>query len=125
MLSGLDFLLFNHSQRRLKKLLLSDRFFKKDFAVVLQPYLENAGPPRLPVRLTHNLTFTLFISLPPVSHFLSRRDTNVLSLTVTSERDAGRELLHSRLFPLHCKRTRRAGKGPVEQHGEALCFKVQ
>ncbi|XP_027130925.1 phospholipase B1, membrane-associated [Larimichthys crocea] len=35
-------------QRRLKKLLLSDRFFKKDFAVVLQPYLENAGPPRLP-----------------------------------------------------------------------------
>ncbi|XP_035530555.1 phospholipase B1, membrane-associated [Morone saxatilis] len=35
-------------QRRLEKLLHSDRFFKKDFAVVLQPYLENAGPPRLP-----------------------------------------------------------------------------
>ncbi|XP_040917199.1 phospholipase B1, membrane-associated-like [Toxotes jaculatrix] len=35
-------------QRRLKKLLHSDRFFKEDFAAVLQPYLENAGPPRLP-----------------------------------------------------------------------------
>ncbi|KAI3367388.1 hypothetical protein L3Q82_026248 [Scortum barcoo] len=35
-------------QRRLEKLLHSDRFFKKDFAVVLQPYLEDAEPPRLP-----------------------------------------------------------------------------
>ncbi|XP_059209087.1 phospholipase B1, membrane-associated isoform X2 [Centropristis striata] len=35
-------------QRRLKKLLHSDRFFKNDFAVVLQPYLEKARPPRLP-----------------------------------------------------------------------------
>ncbi|KAF3700779.1 Phospholipase B1, membrane-associated [Channa argus] len=35
-------------QRRLKELLHSDRFFKKDFAVVLQPFLETAGPPRLP-----------------------------------------------------------------------------
>ncbi|XP_030247652.1 phospholipase B1, membrane-associated [Sparus aurata] len=35
-------------QRRLKKLLDSDRFFKKDFAAVLQPYLEIAQPPRLP-----------------------------------------------------------------------------
>nr|XP_020517084.1 phospholipase B1, membrane-associated-like [Labrus bergylta] len=35
-------------QRRLEKLLHSDRFFKKDFAVVLQPYLENSKPPRLP-----------------------------------------------------------------------------
>ncbi|XP_060918518.1 phospholipase B1, membrane-associated-like [Labrus mixtus] len=35
-------------QRRLEKLLHSDRFFKKDFAVVLQPYLENSEPPRLP-----------------------------------------------------------------------------
>ncbi|XP_026150738.1 activator of 90 kDa heat shock protein ATPase homolog 1b isoform X1 [Mastacembelus armatus] len=35
-------------QRRLKKLLHSDRFFKQDFAVVLQPYLEAATPPRLP-----------------------------------------------------------------------------
>ncbi|XP_051248837.1 phospholipase B1, membrane-associated-like isoform X2 [Dicentrarchus labrax] len=39
----------NHEfQRRLEKLLHSDRFFKKDFAVVLQPYLENARPPTLP-----------------------------------------------------------------------------
>ncbi|XP_052357095.1 phospholipase B1, membrane-associated-like [Oncorhynchus keta] len=35
-------------QRRLEKLLESDRFFKEDFAVVLQPYLQNAQPPRLP-----------------------------------------------------------------------------
>nr|XP_033498994.1 phospholipase B1, membrane-associated-like isoform X2 [Epinephelus lanceolatus] len=35
-------------QSRLMKLLSGDRFFKKDFAVVLQPYLEMAGPPRLP-----------------------------------------------------------------------------
>ncbi|XP_035024136.2 phospholipase B1, membrane-associated [Hippoglossus stenolepis] len=35
-------------QRRLEKLLHSDRFFKNDFAAVLQPYLENAEPPRLP-----------------------------------------------------------------------------
>ncbi|XP_078145747.1 phospholipase B1, membrane-associated [Centroberyx gerrardi] len=34
-------------QRRLEKLLHSDRFFKDDFAVVLQPYLTYAGPPRL------------------------------------------------------------------------------
>nr|XP_029511373.1 phospholipase B1, membrane-associated-like [Oncorhynchus nerka] len=43
-------------QWRLEKLLESDRFFKEDFAVVLQPYLQNAQPPRLPVRsLTPNL----------------------------------------------------------------------
>ncbi|KAM6917635.1 phospholipase B1, membrane-associated isoform 2-T2 [Lycodopsis pacificus] len=35
-------------QRRLEKLLHGERFFKKDFAVVLQPYLENAEPPQLP-----------------------------------------------------------------------------
>ncbi|XP_044231383.1 phospholipase B1, membrane-associated-like [Thunnus albacares] len=35
-------------QRRLQKLVHGDRFFKKDFAVILQPYLENARPPRLP-----------------------------------------------------------------------------
>ncbi|XP_076002871.1 phospholipase B1, membrane-associated [Genypterus blacodes] len=35
-------------QRRLEKLLHSDRFFKKDFAAVLQPYLTRAEPPRLP-----------------------------------------------------------------------------
>ncbi|XP_029316875.1 phospholipase B1, membrane-associated [Cottoperca gobio] len=35
-------------QSRLEKLLHGERFFKKDFAVVLQPYLEKAGPPRLP-----------------------------------------------------------------------------
>ncbi|CAK6965665.1 phospholipase B1%2C membrane-associated-like [Scomber scombrus] len=35
-------------QRRLKKLLHGDRFFKKDFAVILQPYLESSAPPRLP-----------------------------------------------------------------------------
>ncbi|KAI1895408.1 hypothetical protein AGOR_G00105980 [Albula goreensis] len=35
-------------QRRLEQLLYSDRFFKEDFAVVLQPYLKNAQPPRLP-----------------------------------------------------------------------------
>ncbi|KAG7219882.1 hypothetical protein INR49_018786 [Caranx melampygus] len=35
-------------ERRLEKLLHSDRFFRKDFAVVLQPYLMNTAPPRLP-----------------------------------------------------------------------------
>ncbi|XP_029981897.1 phospholipase B1, membrane-associated [Sphaeramia orbicularis] len=35
-------------QRRLQKLLNSSRFFKKDFAVVLQPYLEQAEPARFP-----------------------------------------------------------------------------
>ncbi|XP_045560977.1 phospholipase B1, membrane-associated [Salmo salar] len=35
-------------QWRLEKLLESDRFFKEDFAVVLQPYLQNIQPPRLP-----------------------------------------------------------------------------
>ncbi|XP_058472333.1 phospholipase B1, membrane-associated-like [Solea solea] len=35
-------------QRRLEKLLQSDRFIKKDFAVVLQPFMENTEPPRLP-----------------------------------------------------------------------------
>ncbi|KAL0969509.1 hypothetical protein UPYG_G00228200 [Umbra pygmaea] len=35
-------------QRKLEKLLLSDRFFKQDFAVVLQPYLQHTQPPRLP-----------------------------------------------------------------------------
>lgn len=51
---------FAASQRRLEKLLHSDRFFKKDFAVVLQPYLEKAEPPRLPVGLTHSLTLASF-----------------------------------------------------------------
>ncbi|KAK5886631.1 hypothetical protein CesoFtcFv8_017645 [Champsocephalus esox] len=35
-------------QRRLEKLLHGERFFKKDFAVVLQPNLEKAVPPTLP-----------------------------------------------------------------------------
>ncbi|KAL7861619.1 hypothetical protein SRHO_G00130600 [Serrasalmus rhombeus] len=34
-------------QRKLEELLNSDRFFKEDFAVVLQPYLTHANPPRL------------------------------------------------------------------------------
>lgn len=39
------------AQKRLEELLYSDRFFKDDFAVVLQPFLKHADPPRLPVRL--------------------------------------------------------------------------
>ncbi|XP_061610831.1 phospholipase B1, membrane-associated isoform X2 [Phyllopteryx taeniolatus] len=35
-------------QRRLEALLLADRFFRDDFAVVLQPFLKRADPPRLP-----------------------------------------------------------------------------
>ncbi|XP_056872849.1 phospholipase B1, membrane-associated isoform X2 [Takifugu flavidus] len=35
-------------QKRLEELLYSDRFFKDDFAVVLQPFLKHADPPRLP-----------------------------------------------------------------------------
>ncbi|XP_061603035.1 phospholipase B1, membrane-associated [Cololabis saira] len=35
-------------QKRLEELLYSDRFFKKNFAVVLQPFLKYADPPRLP-----------------------------------------------------------------------------
>ncbi|XP_061072057.1 phospholipase B1, membrane-associated [Conger conger] len=35
-------------QRRLEQLLDSDRYFKEDFAVVLQPYTKKALPPRLP-----------------------------------------------------------------------------
>lgn len=35
-------------QKRLELLLLSDRFFREDFAVVLQPFLKHADPPRLP-----------------------------------------------------------------------------
>ncbi|KAM7368080.1 hypothetical protein PAMP_014331 [Pampus punctatissimus] len=35
-------------QKRLERLLSSDRFFRDDFAVVLQPFLKLADPPRLP-----------------------------------------------------------------------------
>uniref|UniRef100_A0A3Q2EGZ9 Phospholipase B1, membrane-associated n=1 Tax=Cyprinodon variegatus TaxID=28743 RepID=A0A3Q2EGZ9_CYPVA len=35
-------------QKRLEELLYSDRFFREDFAVVLQPFLKHADPPRLP-----------------------------------------------------------------------------
>merc|ERR1712142_1310358 len=35
-------------QKRLEQLLYSDRFFRDDFAVVLQPFLKHADPPRLP-----------------------------------------------------------------------------
>ncbi|XP_067239107.1 phospholipase B1, membrane-associated [Chanodichthys erythropterus] len=35
-------------QKALEQLLHSDRFFKNDFAVVLQPFLKHADPPRLP-----------------------------------------------------------------------------
>ncbi|XP_029903220.1 phospholipase B1, membrane-associated-like [Myripristis murdjan] len=34
-------------QKRLEQLLYSDRFFREDFAVVLQPFLKHADPPRL------------------------------------------------------------------------------
>uniref|UniRef100_A0A3P8RK67 Phospholipase B1, membrane-associated n=1 Tax=Amphiprion percula TaxID=161767 RepID=A0A3P8RK67_AMPPE len=34
-------------QKRLEQLLHSDRFFRDDFAVVLQPFLKHADPPRL------------------------------------------------------------------------------
>ncbi|KAF7661483.1 hypothetical protein LDENG_00260730 [Lucifuga dentata] len=34
-------------QKRLEELLSNDRFFKNDFAVVLQPFLKNASPARL------------------------------------------------------------------------------
>ncbi|KAG7240311.1 hypothetical protein INR49_027122 [Caranx melampygus] len=37
-------------QKRLEQLLHSERFFKQDFAVVLQPFLQHADPPRLPVK---------------------------------------------------------------------------
>ncbi|KAK7909752.1 hypothetical protein WMY93_014436 [Mugilogobius chulae] len=35
-------------QKRLENLLHTDRFFRQDFAVVLQPFLKHADPPRLP-----------------------------------------------------------------------------
>ncbi|KAF5889798.1 phospholipase B1, membrane-associated-like, partial [Clarias magur] len=35
-------------QKALEQLLHTDRFFKSDFAVVLQPFLKHADPPRLP-----------------------------------------------------------------------------
>nr|XP_057913453.1 phospholipase B1, membrane-associated isoform X2 [Doryrhamphus excisus] len=35
-------------QRRLEAMLRGDRFFREDFAVVLQPFLKHADPPRLP-----------------------------------------------------------------------------
>ncbi|XP_056620578.1 phospholipase B1, membrane-associated-like [Triplophysa dalaica] len=35
-------------QKALEQLLYSDRFFKNDFAIVLQPFLKHADPPRLP-----------------------------------------------------------------------------
>ncbi|KAK3517019.1 hypothetical protein QTP70_030432, partial [Hemibagrus guttatus] len=35
-------------QKALEQLLHTDRFFKHDFAVVLQPFLKHADPPRLP-----------------------------------------------------------------------------
>ncbi|XP_028809342.1 phospholipase B1, membrane-associated-like isoform X1 [Denticeps clupeoides] len=34
-------------QKRLEQLLYSNRFFKEDFSVVLQPFLKHADPPRL------------------------------------------------------------------------------
>lgn len=42
---------FPFSQNALEQLLHTDRFFKHDFAVVLQPFLKHADPPRLPVRV--------------------------------------------------------------------------
>ncbi|CAG5928193.1 unnamed protein product, partial [Menidia menidia] len=44
-------------QRRLEELLYSDRFFKRDFAVVLQPFLKHADPPRLPQNGKIDMTF--------------------------------------------------------------------
>ncbi|KAG8011203.1 Chromogranin-A [Nibea albiflora] len=45
-------------KKRLEKLLYSDHFFKDDFAVVLQPFLKDADPPRLsviyPLSADHN-----------------------------------------------------------------------
>lgn len=41
-------------QKRLEELLFTGRFFKDDFAVVLQPFLKEADPPRLPVLHPHS-----------------------------------------------------------------------
>ncbi|XP_070698559.1 phospholipase B1, membrane-associated [Pempheris klunzingeri] len=45
-------------QRRLEELLHGDRFFKQDFAVVLQPYLEDAELPTLPDGTVDSSFFT-------------------------------------------------------------------
>lgn len=50
------------SQKALEQLLYTDRFFKNDFAVVLQPFLKHADPPRLPVSSDHWL-FTNYYNL--------------------------------------------------------------
>ncbi|KAJ8009251.1 hypothetical protein DPEC_G00086950 [Dallia pectoralis] len=39
---------FSGQIKQLEQLLDSDHFFRKDFAVVLQPFLKHADPPRLP-----------------------------------------------------------------------------
>uniref|UniRef100_A0A3B3BC42 Si:dkey-177p2.18 n=1 Tax=Oryzias melastigma TaxID=30732 RepID=A0A3B3BC42_ORYME len=44
-------------QKRLEKLLQSHRFFRSDFAVVLQPFLKFADPPRLPQNGRIDMTF--------------------------------------------------------------------
>ncbi|XP_062863789.1 phospholipase B1, membrane-associated [Trichomycterus rosablanca] len=51
-------------QRRLEELLNSDRFFKEDFAVVLQPYATKAKPSRLP---DSSIDFSYFA--PDCFHF--------------------------------------------------------
>ncbi|XP_036449951.1 phospholipase B1, membrane-associated-like [Colossoma macropomum] len=51
-------------QRKLEELLDSDHFFKEDFAVVLQPYLTHAKPPRLA-----NGTIDLSFFTPDCFHF--------------------------------------------------------
>ncbi|KAM9467108.1 phospholipase B1, membrane-associated-like [Clarias gariepinus] len=51
-------------QRRLEELLDSDRYFKEDFAVVLQPYAGHAQPPRL---ADGNIDFSYFT--PDCFHF--------------------------------------------------------
>ncbi|XP_046874335.1 phospholipase B1, membrane-associated-like [Hypomesus transpacificus] len=51
-------------QRKLKQLLHGDHFFRKDFAVVLQPYLGNALPSRLP-----NGSIDLSFFSPDCFHF--------------------------------------------------------
>lgn len=53
------------SQKALQQLLHTDRFFKNDFAVVLQPFLKHADPPRLPVSSDH----LLFINYYNLLHF--------------------------------------------------------
>ncbi|XP_013883186.1 phospholipase B1, membrane-associated [Austrofundulus limnaeus] len=84
-------------QERLEELLNSDRFFREDFAVVLQPFLKYADPPRLP---NGKIDMTYFCS-------------DCIHITVKGHEELAKGLWNNMFEPVGNKTLLRRFSGPI------------